>query len=166
MTKSSSKVGNLLTGQISHEKIYYGLFVLLSYRKANSKRVRLYARPNFPGFDRGSENLIKVSPKRQLPFWSGQLPFWHCELPFSFLLGSYKNRVGQNPGVPKFRWAEIRVGRDSTDIRLVGGLRKEWHLLAYQSPPQAWRKASIGKICRLLGSTHDKENVALISHTF
>jgi hypothetical protein len=111
-------------------------------------------------------NLKKVSPKRQLPFWSGQLPFWHCELPFSFLLGSYKNRVGRNPGVPKFRWAEIRVGRDSADIRLVVGLKKEWHLLAYQSSPQAWRKASIGKICRLLGSTHDKENVALISHTF
>jgi hypothetical protein len=36
MTKSSSKVGNLLIGQISHAKIYYGQIVLLSNRKANS----------------------------------------------------------------------------------------------------------------------------------
>jgi hypothetical protein len=54
MTKSSSMVGNLLTGQISHDKIYYGQIVLLSYRKENRKRVRLYAWPKFPGFDRGS----------------------------------------------------------------------------------------------------------------
>jgi hypothetical protein len=46
MTKSSS------TGQISHEKIYYGQIVLqLGKRIA---RVRLYARQKFPGFERGS----------------------------------------------------------------------------------------------------------------
>jgi hypothetical protein len=42
ITKSSSKI---VTGQISHEKIFNG------QRKANSKRVRLYARPKFPGFE-------------------------------------------------------------------------------------------------------------------
>jgi hypothetical protein len=52
MTKSSSKVGNLLTGQISHHNIYYGQIVLLRYRKANSKTARRYARPKFPGVDR------------------------------------------------------------------------------------------------------------------
>jgi hypothetical protein len=54
MTQSSSKVGNLLTGQISHDNFHYGQIVLLNYRKVNSKRFRLYARPKFPGFDRGS----------------------------------------------------------------------------------------------------------------
>ncbi len=37
----------------------------------------------------------KASPKRQLPFWSGQLPF-------SFFC-SYKNRVGRDPGGPRLR---------------------------------------------------------------
>jgi hypothetical protein len=60
MRQSSSKVGNLLTGQISHDKIYYGQIVLLSYRKPNSKRVRLYARPKFPGFERGSVSSIII----------------------------------------------------------------------------------------------------------
>jgi hypothetical protein len=55
MTTSSSKV---LTGQISHDKIYYGQMIKLqpatSYRKEYSKTVRLNARPKFPGFERGS----------------------------------------------------------------------------------------------------------------
>ncbi len=69
-------------------------------------------------------NLKKVSPKRQLPFWSGQLPF-------SFL-GSEKNRVGRDPGGPISKWAEIQVGRDSADIHLVAALSEEWYLSAYQ----------------------------------
>jgi hypothetical protein len=32
----------------------------LSYRKPNSKRVRLYARPKFPEFDRGSVSRISI----------------------------------------------------------------------------------------------------------
>jgi hypothetical protein len=48
MTKSSS------TGQIFHDKIYYYGQMIIRYRKANSKTVRLYARQKFPGFDRGS----------------------------------------------------------------------------------------------------------------
>jgi hypothetical protein len=59
MTKSSSEVGNLLSGQISHHKIYYGQIVLLSYRKANSKTVRLYARPKFPKILKNKKKYIK-----------------------------------------------------------------------------------------------------------
>jgi hypothetical protein len=29
-------------------------------------------------------------------------------------------------------WAEIQVGLDSADIRLVAALSEEWYLLAYQ----------------------------------
>ena len=52
-------------------------------------------------------NLKKVSLKRQLPFWSGQWPSWRRKLPFSFF-GSYKNRVGRDPGGPRSRWGGPR----------------------------------------------------------
>jgi hypothetical protein len=48
MTKSSSKV----LGRFPKIKSITDRW--LSYRKANSKTVRLYARPKFPGFERGS----------------------------------------------------------------------------------------------------------------
>jgi hypothetical protein len=48
MTKSSSKV----LGRFPTIKSITGRW--LSYRKRNSKTVRLYARQKFPGFDRGS----------------------------------------------------------------------------------------------------------------
>jgi hypothetical protein len=48
MTKSSSKV----LGRFPTLQSITGRW--LRYRKANSKRVQLYARPKYPGFERGS----------------------------------------------------------------------------------------------------------------
>jgi hypothetical protein len=63
MTKSSS------TGQISHDKFYYGQIVLqLGKRIA---RVRLYARQKFPGFERGS-GYSSIYHKRT-SFWGRSL---------------------------------------------------------------------------------------------
>ncbi|EFX81209.1 hypothetical protein DAPPUDRAFT_242729 [Daphnia pulex] len=49
-----------------------------------------------------------------------QLPFWKTE--------GAELQLGRNPGGPKSEWAETQTA----DIRLAGGLREEWYLLAYQ----------------------------------
>jgi hypothetical protein len=67
MTKSSSKV----LGRFPTIKFITGRW--LSYRKANSKRVRFYARKKFPGFDRGSGYWNIMSRIMSRTFWGRSL---------------------------------------------------------------------------------------------
>jgi hypothetical protein len=82
-----------------------------------------------------------IDGKATLPEGKSKKAIAFLVRPVAFLVGSEKNRVGRDPGGPRSRWAEIRVGRGSADIRLMAALSEEWYLLAYQRALIKVRKA-------------------------
>jgi hypothetical protein len=88
----------------------------------------------------------RISPKQFVTTFTwiidekATLPEGKSKKAIAFLVGSENNRVGRDPteiqvgrdpSGPRSRWAEIQVGRDSADIRLVAALSEEWYLLGY-----------------------------------
>ena len=75
---------------------------------------------------------------------SGQLPFWRSKLPFSFF-GSYKNRVGRDPGGQRSRWAEIQMVRDPSGPRSSGPRSSGSRLSRHPSRcTSQWRMVPLG----------------------